>query len=215
MGWVKRSRVAALVALCVFSWTGVAWGSGQALGKEAVYNFSNGDFIAHGSDRKRAPEVDSKPFAIPPKAGFMVAGRNANPKSTYYDATEVVDRLALAVGPGHETWPGAEMMSRLIASGEIERYPDIRTEAGLARYANDKGGLFLVVWESGPVRGAYWFEMRVYDAASGAQVFKARNTVRNSVSFKRWNGISNNEYVNPVMNAFIDWYRANGGGAPA
>jgi hypothetical protein len=214
MTGLNRARMAALALLCVF-WVGAVAAGERAKSREETYDFSNGDFIAHGSDRKRAPEVDSTPFAISPTAGFMVGGRNANRDSGFFTTAEMIDRLSLVVGPGHDTWSGVDLMARLIGSGEIEKYPDIRTDAGLARYATDRGGLFVVQWESGPVRGAYWFELRVFDAISGKQVFKARNTVRNSVSFKRWDGISSNEYANPVFNAFIDWYRANGGGARA
>lgn len=192
----------------------VATGTADGYDKSAAerFAFSNGDFVSHASERKRAQDVTSEPFAIPKGMSIMLSEANLNSGSSFKDASRLEERLILSAGKDRGVWAGAHFVQHLIQTGQIANYPDVRTESGMKRFATEQGGLLLVEWQDGLGQGSTWFELRVTNVATGHEVFRARHTIRNSVSWRRWNGISDNEIVNPAFNSFIDWYRANSAG---
>jgi len=175
---------------------------------EQVYRYSGSDFISHASDRKRATESTVQPVQLPARPLFLVSEQNRIESSTFKDVRPVADRLALAVGKDGEVKRGKDFVASLIASGKLEAYPDIRTPEGMKRYADENGGLYVVTWGNGLDDKGYWFDLHVRDERLGKEVFVARNTVKPGTAFLRWNGISDNEEINPCFNSFIDWLRS-------
>lgn len=177
---------------------------------ERNYGFSGVDFITRRDEHLRAPSVESKPLSPERHTPFaiLVIEKNSRGDEDSPHVDQLVDRLRLT-GSFDRITKLKDAVRELIASGKIDDYPDLRTEYGFHTFAVDAGYDFVVFHGSSFDHGTNTFELVLEDVRTGDRVFRATNNINWAVGFSRWDGVSDNEFINPCFNSLVDWLKSS------